>query len=97
MIIEQEKAAVKKKAARKIINSPTENCAGPSKKWNLKRRKKIPARKTPSADTCIECGAFYSNTKVDWIKCMGICELWACETFIENHEEYLCKDCIELN
>ncbi|KAK4006784.1 hypothetical protein OUZ56_011942 [Daphnia magna] len=30
MIIEKEKAAVKTKAARKIINSPTENRAGPS-------------------------------------------------------------------
>lgn len=97
-VIEAEKAAVKTKAARKIVLSeqPPNSKADEFKKSKPAKRNKKEVKKKESF--CPECGGRYSTTKEDWIRCtIKKCCLWACESCVDDRGEdensYVCSKC----
>ena len=87
-VIEAEKAAVKPKAARKILpltqSSKSKSTAVAPKKKQTRRKKKAGVNED---SFCPECGGAYSKTKEDWIRCSKNFGLWACESCVDDRGE----------
>lgn len=96
-VIEAEKEAVKAKATKKLFpedKRKKKTVAASKKKCTSKKRVRKNKNQVAEEYHCLECGISYSSSKVDWVKCTGKCELWACVKCVENNEEnYMCSEC----